>query len=265
MKTKIETVALKDLRVNMFVRQALNEDHALYLAELVEHGEKLPPIKITRERVVVDGRHRIEAHTLNNRTEIEAEIVEVGSETELITEAYKANVGGALPPSRQDTEHTVMLLLEHGETKKRIGELLALPPGMARKYVTEVQSRMSRAKLQRAADAVTSGGLTVAKAAEQHSVDLEKLKEFMSGYRRRHKQGVAEMRRKLTWLYRSVSQKNARLLRSLIEKFEDGDVNERQVREIVVHLANLQKNSARAVADWEKRFVAMTVTVAKTA
>jgi hypothetical protein len=260
-----KTVAIKDLKFNLFVRQVLNQDHALFLAELIEGGVKLPPIKITPELGVIDGRHRIEAYELNNQTEIEAEIMDIKNETELIAKAYRANIGGSLPPTPQDTEHTIMLLLERGEAKKRIGELLSLPAGMARKYISSVQSKASRQKLMRAAAAVTDGGLTVAKAAEQHNVDMEKLKEVLSGKKHKRKWGIAEVQRKLTKLYRSVSQTNARCIRSLLEKHEDGDVTEKQVRDIFAHFDNLQKQSSRSVAEWKKRFEAMSVNNTKNA
>ena len=257
---KTEMVALKDLQVNLFVRKVLHQEHVLYLAELIENGVKLPPIKVAwldGKLVVIDGRHRIEAHDVLGRTEIEVTIVEVVGETDLIAEAYRANVGGALPPSPQDTEHTVMLLLERGETtKKRIGELLGLPSGMARRYVTEVQSKLARSKIQRAVAAVTDGGLTVGKAAEQYDVDPEKLKETLSGSRRKHRQGIADTQRALTQLYRSVSQKNASALRRMVEKFDDGDVTEKQMTGIFDHIEKLQKQSARAVTEWRKRFEA---------
>ncbi|KKT24670.1 MAG: hypothetical protein UW07_C0010G0027 [Candidatus Nomurabacteria bacterium GW2011_GWF2_43_8] len=246
---RVETVALKDLKLNLFVRQALNQDHALFLGELLENGVNLPPIRITRKREVIDGRHRIEAYELNNRTEIEAEIVDIETESELIAEAYRANIGGSLPPTTQDTEHTIMLLLERGETMKRIGELLGLPAGMARKYINSVKSKISRQKLMKAAAAITD----------------EKLKEVLSGHRRKQKQGVAEVQRGLTKTYKSLGSKNAALIRSLLEKYEDGDVTERQVRDIFAHIERLQKRSARAVSDWKKRFGSMNGKTAKAA
>lgn len=265
MKTsKVVMVPINKLKMNLFVRKSLNQDHVLYLGQLIENGVELNPIKITPDDTVVDGRHRIEAHQLNDKEEIAAEVVEIEDQAEVIAEAYRCNVGGALPPTADDTEHTIMLLLENGTPKTHIAKILGLPPGMVRSYVNNVQSKMARATLQRAAASVTDGGLTVAKAAEQYNVEPEQLKEILSGNRKKHKQGVQEIQRNLTKQYRSLSQKNASAIRSLLNKFEDGDVTEKQVRTLMEHLEKLQKNSARAVTQWKNRFESV-VTVKKSA
>ena len=258
MKVRTEIVPIETIKVNLFVRTGLNENHAYFLAELMENGIKLPPIKVTRDGVIIDGRHRYEAHGLNLKKEIEVEYVDVENEIELISQAYKANMGGSLPPSPQDTEHTIMLLLERGENRKHIAELLGLPLGMARRFVGEVQSKMARTKLLRAVSAVTDGGLTVAKAAEQYGVDPEKLREVLSGRRRKHKQGIADMQRQLTSTYKSLAAKNSSTLRRILEKFEDGDVTEKQMRDIFGHYKALQHKADCVIADWEKRFEAQS-------
>ncbi len=246
-KAATTMVAIASLKINLFVRQALNSDRILDFAQLLENGVVLPPIKITEDYVVIDGRHRIEAHDFLSHAEIEAEVA-------LIAMAYKANVGGALPPSTSDTEHTVMLLLQHGVAKARIGEILGLPKGLARRYVGEIQSKSARAQMQRAVAAVTDGGLTVAKAAEQYDVEPEKLKETMSGRRRKTKNGVEQIQRGLTSTYRSLGLRNTALFKGLLEKCEDGDVTPQQVRAIAAHLKDLQRRHARLLADWERRF-----------
>lgn len=258
MKVKrTESVKVADLKTNLFVRKALDQNHALYLAELVENGVELPPIKVTEDFVVVDGRHRIEAYELNKITTVKAQIVIVDDETELIAEAYRANTGGSKPPTPEDTEHTIMLLLDRNESMKRIGELLGLPAAMARRYANDVRSRMSRQKLQKAASAVTDGGLTVAKAAEQYEVEAEKLKDVLSGHRRKHRQGIKELQVTVTKTHKSLSLKDAAVIRRLLEKYEDGDVTESQVRGIFEQIEGLHKRANRAIADWKKRFEAM--------
>lgn len=245
---------ISDLNKKLFVRLRLDQDRVLALAELIEAGKKLPPIEITPDNVILEGRHRTEAHELCERAEIECEIVNIDDEIEMISYAYKANAGGALPPKREDTEHTIVMLLERGANKKQVAELLDLPPSVARKYITEINSKMTRAKLTRAAGAVTDGGLTVAKAAEHYGVDPAKLKELLRGSKKANKPGIAELLRSLSALYRSVSQKNAATARRILEQFEDGDVTAKQVRQVFHQMERLQRNSSRAVADWIKRF-----------
>jgi hypothetical protein len=255
-KNKVVTVKLEDLKVNLFVRQSLDSGRVMYLADLIDNGVQMKDrIKISSDFTLIDGRHRKEAYELCKIKEVEAELIPVDDEVELISLAYQSNTGGALPPTQQDTEHTVALLLDRGVAKKQIGDLLGLPGGLARKYINDVQSRLTRVKLQRAVAAVTEGGLTAFKAAEVHSVELEKLKEALSGAKRKkHAIGIVEIQRMLTTNYKSISQKNASHLRRLIEKYEEGDVTENQVRDIMDHIENLQKQSSRALSDWKKRF-----------
>ncbi len=250
----MKTVSINDLQKNTFVRRELDQDHVLYLGQLLEGGVKLPPILVTDDLQVIDGRHRIEAHELLNLTEIRCEVVEVRDEADLIARAFKANVGGPKPPTPEDVEHTVKLLLARGVAQKDIVRMLRLPPGMARHYVGQVKSKLNRARLLQAASSVTDDGLTVAKAAEKHNVDSDKLREVLSGRRNRHKPGIAEIQRTLTRQYKSVGLRNANLCKRLMDKLEDGDVTEKQVISIFDHLDSLQKQSARAVADWRKRF-----------
>ncbi len=258
----LKTIVVKvaDLRANLFVRKELDSDHVLYLAELIDGGTEMKDrVRATEDMIVIDGRHRKEAYELAKVDEVKIDVFRVEDEIELISEAYKANTGGSKPPTIQDTEHTVMLLLDRGESIKCIGELLGLPASMARKYTTEVKSRMNRAKLQRAAESVTEGGLTITKAAEQYGVDVEKLKYVLSGHKRNHKQGgVAEVQRQLTKTFKTLGQKNAAAIRRILEKLEDGDITERQVREIFVHVEALHKRSAKSMSDWKARFIGMT-------
>lgn len=264
-KPEVVMVKIAGLKTNLFVREGLNEGHVLYLADLIDGGTELPPILITRDMEIVDGRQRKEAFELNKRTEIPATFVDVRDDIQLIAMAYQANVGGSLPPTQQDTEHTIQLLLRRGVPKKQIADLLGLPASMARKYVNDVQSKTARLQLQKAVTAVTEAGLTIAKAAETYGVDLDKLKEIISGRRRKHKAGVADIQRGLSSTHKSLSLKNAALVRSLLEKYEDGDVSEKQAREIFEHIEDLQKKASRTFADWRKRFEAKVVEVKETA
>lgn len=253
-------IELSKLKKNLFVRKELDTDRAWFLAELIENGVSMHDnIKVTRDLVIVDGRHRWEAYDLNKITEVDVDIVDVVDEVTLIAEAYKANIGGSKPPTADDTNHTIELLIERKQTIKGIAELMALPPSMARKYVNEVKSRLNRAKIMTAVNAVTHGGLNVSQAATQYEVDIEKLKETLSGTRKKHKEsahGVDELHRNLTRQYKSIGSTNASILRKLLDQYEDGDVTPEQVKEIIKHIESLQKKTSRALAEWKQRFEA---------
>jgi ParB-like chromosome segregation protein Spo0J len=256
-------VKLAELETNKFVRKELDQDHIMYLAELVANGvEMKDPIEVTPtpegKLEIVDGRHRKEAYELNDRTEGKVRVIEFDSVSEMIAYAYRANTGGSKPPTPADTEHTITQLIEQGETHKYVSELLGLPTGMVRRYVKDIQSKLNRTKLARAAESVTEGGLTMAKAAEQHDVPPDKLKEVLSGHRRKNNRlGIADVHRGLTSQYKSHSQKQAAALKKLLEKFEDGDVSKKQLEEIFAHIEKLQKAATRSVSDWKQRFVAL--------
>lgn len=261
-------VQIADFQENLFVRKILDQDHALYLAELIDSGVEMRDLIEVTDLVVpnsiVDGRHRKHAYDVNGVKEVKVKVLEFEDEAEMIAYAYKANTGGSKPPTKDDTEHTIDVLLERGVPKKRIAELLNLPSGLARNYINLVQSKLERQKVMRAAAAIREGGLTLAKAAVQYDVDPDKVKVALGG-KKPPKHGVAELQRNLTKNYKSLGQKNANALRDMLDKLEDGDVTEKQVWGIFVHIEHLQKQSARAVADWKKRFEAKNGKVEKTA
>lgn len=252
---KIVTKQIEDLKLDLYVRQTLNSERILQLAELMENGIEVEPIQITPDGRVIDGRHRIEAHELLKRTEIVCEIVEVRDDLQLISLAYKANTGGALPPTRADTEHVVMLLLNHGATHRSIGEHLGLTMSLARKYIGAVKARMERAKLRSAADAVAEGNLTAAQAATQFDVDLQALKLHIGGDKKR-KKTVAIFLTELTTLHRSAGSKLGKAMKNVLEMYEDGELTVTQAKEVIEKLEELQKAQARNTANWKKRLVA---------
>jgi hypothetical protein len=254
-KTVIRRIA--DIKTTFFVRKQLNRPYACELAELQKNGVKLNPIEITEDDELIDGRHRMEAHTINGIEVIECVVIEGEfTEADLISRAYQCNTGGSMPPSRADTEHTIGLLLERGVTHKRIGELLGLPKAMARSYIDQVRSRINRMNLQRAAAAVANEGMTLPDAAAKFKVDLAALKTLIAGGRRKQKKGVGEIKLALTASHKSMAARNARLLRQALDLFTEGEINAEGFEEVLNQLEEHATRHQRTIQDWRNRFVA---------
>jgi hypothetical protein len=253
------TRTIKDLTEDFYVRTALNSDWAYQLAELIESGVEMEPIYITRDGKVIDGRHRLQAHGAANRTEIKCKIVEVDNDVELVAFALKCNMGGAMPPSKADFEHVIRELLNRGVPKKQLADTLPMLPGsLVRKYLKDVESRMHRAQLAKAATAVAEGGLNVPTASLQYNVEEKDLKAILSGTsKRKSKNGIEELEHEFSMRFRSNGNRTAASLRKVLEMYQDGDVSHKQVLGMFTHLEHLLKRETRAIAGWRKRFDAL--------
>jgi len=253
------TRSIKDISWDFFVRQELNADWAIQLSLFIDAGVEMDPIYITRENKGIDGRHRYEGHDLAGKTEIKCKIVEADDDVEFVVFALKCNMGGSLPPNKGDIEHTIQELLNRGVPKKQIADLLMMLPGkIVRKYLSDVESQMQRAKLAKAATAVVEGGLNLPKAAEQYQVSESDLRTLLNTRTKgKTKRGIDEIERQFSMVYRTTGNRNAASIRRLLEMYQDGDVSHRQVIQVFNHLDHLIKRSTRSIGGWRKRFDAM--------
>jgi bifunctional DNA-binding transcriptional regulator/antitoxin component of YhaV-PrlF toxin-antitoxin module len=126
---------------------------------------------------------------------------------------------------------------------------------VTRTYIKNIQSKSARAKLVKAADAVTNGGLTVPKAAEQHGVPIHKLKGML-GEKSPDSKGVPMIKRRISFQFKSLSSKNGAIMKDLQNKLEDGDVTEAQVFSVIKHIEHHQSQGVNTISNWRQRFEA---------
>lgn len=94
--------------------------------------EKLPPIVVARDGVLVDGYHRWQAHVREGVEQIQSESLGNLSDAEIMREAITRNASHGQQLSRQDKAREAGRLwkafehLEPGEREKEIAELLAV-------------------------------------------------------------------------------------------------------------------------------------------
>lgn len=244
---KIVMLPIEQVLVAFYVRKQADEDRVIYFAELYDNGAEIPPIEVTVDNKLVDGRHRLMAQEFLERKEIACEIVESKETALLIQDAFTANLGGSKPPTRYDIEHTARLLLEEGMKPIRIIEFYSghIPKSLARRYVDNARLHLKRDKIRYAREAVINGA-TVREAAEKHGIDLDELKNEIAGNKKRKKKGnTKDIKGGLTTLFRSNSQRWSAQMGKLRDMYEDDQLDSTEVTDVINHLEHLLKQAQR--------------------
>jgi DNA modification methylase len=101
--------------------------------------ENLPPIVISSNKKLIDGKHRLRAHELSNVGEIEVEILDITNDTEILKEAIKRN-----------STHGQQLAIEEKKDLARrlwdtmivedMASLLSVSTGIISEWTTDLES-----------------------------------------------------------------------------------------------------------------------------
>ena len=257
-KEQVVQVPLSQLQQTFFVRQGLNDDHTLHLAELYEAGVELPPLKVVRGTLeIIDGRHRKAALELLNKDTAPCTLIEPLPFAELLAMAFKANEGQALPPTRADINLVMRQLIEQGVSVRKIIDMFdgVFPPSLCRKYDKDAQSAINKAKVQQAITAVAEEGMTVPKASEKFGVDEERLKAEIEGKKsKRRGFDLKAIRREISGRYKGNTLRTAAILREMLEKYEDGILSAAQVEDVLDHVDHMHQRATKTNAEWRTRF-----------
>lgn len=253
MPPKTQEVRIDSIQTTFFVRKKLDEDRVVQLALLMQNEAPVPPIRITEDFVLIDGRHRIEAAKLAGWATIKAEVVPSNKDRgELIAEAFSANVGGSAPPTRADILFTIQQLLQQGWGEARIAKFFPFPKAVVRKYVNDTRSKIHDARVNQAVADVRDRGFTLLQAAENRDIEPEAIKAAMTKVSKKIA-NKEEYKGNLTSRFRSLSRANAHLFEKLLEAHQDGEVSVDYVREVMDHTRELHVQAMRSFDGWEKR------------
>lgn len=253
-----------DIREEFFVRAKLNEDHALYLAELIEANIKLPPIEVAyledNDRpVLVDGRHRLHAYgTVLDRKSIPAIVVK-GTKEELILRAMRANTGGALSTGGADINLVIKQLLGMGVSKVKIVQQMSTPhlpftPSLIRRHLETVGQQMTRDKLVAAQHAVVEG-MTTVEAARKFDVPLARLQTVLGGSRSKKKKAqIQDLAQQITKSAFARSKIINNTLNKALDMFDDGELRASQVEKLLEQVEGLNKRAFKLHNNMVVRF-----------
>ena len=260
-------LSLEKLHDDFFVRVSLNQERVGYFADLYKSEVKLPPILVWQDddRIVkIDGRHRIGALEILRRKTATCIFVQATSREEAIALAFAANFGGPLSPSNADIAHTIRLLLEAKLSGTKIVDMIrastpGFPPTMLRRYVSEAQTSLARAKLARAVRAVAQGDVTVVEVAREHGVDENVLRKALHGkadQAAKDRTRLTSIKGGLSSKYFSLSRHIGAQFRALRNDLDDGTVDPIIIAKVLKAVEVHNKDLVRQHGEWVKRFAA---------
>jgi len=110
--------------------------------------DALPPITVNKDLILIDGYHRLLAHKLEGKKEIEAEVLDVPEE-EILWFATKLNAKHGFQLRKEDKQRLARMFYEnHHKTLKEISEVLAVSESTLSNWLRSVivEKRREREK-----------------------------------------------------------------------------------------------------------------------
>lgn len=254
---------LTDLKELFFVRVALDHGRVEDLGKLHDNGMELPPIIISTSDnpdlcdVIIDGRHRKVMYTQRDVKKVKCELRHYNTLAEMILDAWRANSGGALPPTQQDIIHTLQILVEAGQTRAAIIESVSLsiglPPRLVRRQLDEVQSLIAKARVVKAKNDVLKNDLSVKEAAKKHKVDLKTLQRNLGMEKKEDKGSNQQMKASISTVAKKLSLTIGHNMSQSIRDLKDGVATEDVAKDTYSHLGNSIKKLVHVYLSWGVR------------
>ncbi len=261
-KKGVVLIPLGDIKSAFYVRRELDEGRVEMFRELYESSAEVPPIEVIQGSMeLFEGRHRLAALQRMERPHAECKLIPDMPADEKFAEAFGRNFGGALPPTRADGVFVIRQMLEAKTPNNRIKNLFVprfFRPSHFDKILKDAYSQIAEAKMNKALQAVASGDVTAKAAAKTHGVDLDDLKAKLGGRKAKPSStSIAKMKAQISNNHRSVSQRTIALFRELFDCFEDSEITEKKVLEVISHAERLNKDALKRLRGWRERFAAL--------
>ncbi len=262
MKEKVIEAKIADLHPLFYVRQKLDDDYVLTLASMIEGGVELEPIRITRDMGIIDGRHRIAAHDMNNLLTIKAVVEDVGDDfLALMARAVSYNVGGSLPQTRQDLELIMSQLIEKGVSYNKIVQTFSplFPKTMIRAAHAHASWGINQKKVQRAIALIVEKGANIDAASQVIGIDKKAIEEALMKRKERieargNGQWLGEQKRTIGNQFTRFNKVNGRYISSIFKEYDSGEITLQDAENFFGYVGKLVSNVNHIWVDWEKRW-----------
>ncbi|MFH0873963.1 MAG: ParB/RepB/Spo0J family partition protein [Candidatus Komeilibacteria bacterium] len=254
MSKEIKRISLDKLQVTFDVRIRLSEDRVQLFMELYQGGAELPPLQVSVDNEVIDGRHRLEALRRLKRAWAPCIVTREKSRQKLLAMAIEANMGGPMQPTRDDIIWTMERCLNEGMPRPAVISLFPLPAEVVRRYLATAHANMLQKRKLKAIAAIAGGNITVSDAAEKFGIPVRNLSAAVRRVvKRKETSPAAQFRDTLNKKWRGVPVTVSQLCRHVLNQCETGEVPWRTADAMLTEMARrVAKVSAVVEANRQK-------------
>ena len=243
-------VELRKIKMFFDVRvRAMDPRYADNLAVLQNNGVVLPPVKIYKlpengSYGLLDGRHRLEAAKLRGKKTIRAIVVPY-QPVDIVRRitSFKENMGGALPPTKEDYEMMARRAIRAGW---KDDELIKEIPGILG-YLRSARHMMSQQKSRDAIRAVRTSRLTIVEAASRYKVHKTTIVRALS---ETTKLGRPSIEQVLGKVYKAFTYQLSVQKSKVMKALSEGVMDEEDGRRIITFCRKASANVERSLADF---------------
>jgi len=119
------------------------------IQEYSENIEKLPPIELNQDNILIDGMHRMKAHKQAGLDEIEYIVFETKSDNDIIMRAIETNATHGLQLNYKEKKSLAVKLYHDDDTRRRLLKVLSVSPSTFDKWTANKKKELDEERNQK--------------------------------------------------------------------------------------------------------------------
>jgi len=161
-----------EIKKELYPRENENPEK---IKEYAENIERLPPITINQNNILIDGFHRLKAHHLRMKTEIEV-VIELCDDDKILMRAIELNAKHGLQLSNKDKKRLAIQMFD-GSNSKELVNILSVSPDCFNKWVRDIRQQRERQFKQDIISEYLKAELTQQQVADKFGTSIRKVSE----------------------------------------------------------------------------------------
>jgi ParB-like chromosome segregation protein Spo0J len=144
--------------------------------------DKLPPIIVNKNKLLIDGHHTIFANKEKGVTELDAEVLDI-PDNKVFEESIRRNIQHGKNLTKEDRKKSALILCTKGVELKQIADMLAISYSSVVKYTEELRTQEQREKnieRDKKIDKMMKAGKTQEKIAKKLGLDQSRISQIIS-------------------------------------------------------------------------------------